>query len=173
MILNDELLQARQALMEGKVVILPTETVYGLAVLSRNRDQLAQLKGHNISKNIAYAFESIDDILAIADPDPYVELAVRKLLPGPFTLLLKARSKEIIGARMPDNAKFQKVIGGLADSLAESNEYILLTSANAHGQPPAISFEQARESFPDLVGVDDGQTQYARPSLIIDLSSPR
>ena len=147
------------------VLIMPTETVYGLASLPENRVKLDSVKQQPSGKSIAYAYANVEDVLQLTD-DLYVELCIRSLLPGPFTLLFIAKNGERIGVRVPDHPLAKQI-------LEEIGVPILLTSANIHGQKPAFNFADARSSFPQVPGIDGGPTKYQRPSAIIDLSKVR
>ncbi len=162
---NTHILIARKALLNGEVIICPTETVYGLAVLEKNRDILDTLKGQNSSKPLTYVFSSIEPVLSIVN-DTYTQIAIQRLLPGPFTLLILNNLGSTIGIRVPDHPIWPLL-------LDKVDELVVMTSANLHKDHAATDFSTAHSIFPHLIGIDCGTTQYARPSKIIDLTGNR
>lgn len=153
-------------LQNGGAVILPTETVYGIASME-NQSILYTLKQRPSSMKIAYAFSSKEQIFSVIESDNiYLKLAIDKLLPGPFTLLVHNKNGDKIGIRLPDNEK-------CIEFLKHINQPIILTSANLHKQPAATSYAQARNTFPTLNGIDGGVCKYGQASLIIDLTHNR
>lgn len=164
--IQEQISQARDAMLRGEVVILPTETVYGLAVIAQNRDKIYELKSRPTTKHLAHVFSSKEALLEQVKPDRYTEMAINKLLPGPFTLILNTKDGRKIGARVPESEACVQVLRDIPGE-------ILLTSANLHNEFPAMSFTDAKQIFPELIGVDGGECKYSRPSMIIDLTTSR
>jgi len=149
----------------SKVIILPTDTVYGLACLPKDRDALDKVKNQPSSKLVAYVYPKVSDVICLTD-DAYVRMAIESLLPGPFTVVFIARDGRTVGVRVPAHPLCQDLLVSLGGPL-------LLTSANMHGERPAITFAEASSIFPSLPGVDGGPCLYQRPSCIIDLTQIR
>ena len=81
--------EAVAAIRAGRVVVLPTDTVYGLvadAYQPTGRDALYALKGRDVRQPSALVAASVEVLLAWV-PELSAEI-VRALLPGPFTLVL-------------------------------------------------------------------------------------
>ena len=149
-------------ILKGNVVIMPTETIYGLLVLKRFEQKLYELKQRPAEIVFANIFSSIEDALFQIDEDPLVEKMLRSILPGPFTVITKSKSGEKIGIRIPDHELFLKVIKPIKEDL-------VMTSVNLHGKSPAISFEEAISIFPKLPSLDGGKPKYSRPSVILEI----
>lgn len=154
------------ALHDGSPVILPTETVYGLAVLPKYIDKLYAAKQRPDTVPIAFAYSSTNMLLKDIEVNEYQQMCIKALLPGPFTLLLNDKNGHKIGVRIPDHSVCQAILNLVQGPL-------LLTSANLHKQKPAVTFAEACAIFPDIIGVDGGQCKYSRPSMIIDLTHTR
>ena len=152
----------RSELIAGNVVIMPTETIYGLLVLKKFQDKLYELKKRPEKVVFANVFSSIEDALEQLESDPLIENLLKSLLPGPFTIIAKAKSGEKLGIRIPDHELFLEVIKPIKEEL-------VMTSVNLHGNPPAISFEEAVSAFPGIPALDGGIPKYSRPSVILEV----
>src|SRR5262249_51388385 len=101
---------AARALRAEQVVVLPTDTVYGLAALpqsARAVDELSVLKGRPPSMPIAILVASREQALDLAGAVPdAAERLMEAFWPGPLTLVLPARDSdgvETVGVRCPDH----------------------------------------------------------------------
>lgn len=164
------------ALERGDVVGIPTDTVYGLAVLPTDKKALrllAKMKGRARKQPIALLIDSVD---AIADyvEDPGALARVRPFWPGALTVVVRVRSdfpvanvtKEgTIGVRLPDDLIARSVIASCGGSLA-------VTSANLHDAPPALSAQEVLATFgEDLCVLDGGPRPSGMASTVVDLSA--
>lgn len=139
------LARARALLAEGKVVGMPTDTVYGLASHHSTQQELFRLKGRPGDKAIPVLVGSVADALELAVfPSLARELAGAHW-PGPLTLVLAARSSDqpTVGLRMPDHP--------LALELLNLCGPLAVTSANRSGESPAQSDLEAQGIFADLI----------------------
>ena len=159
--MNLNIYKTRKLLLAGEVIIVPTETVYGLAVIEKYRDKLDQVKNQPKSKPMARIYSSVKPILNMVE-DILLKEIVSRLLPGPFTLLLNVPEKT--GFRVPEHPIWSELLQGV-------EEVVLMTSANIHGEKPAVTFTEAKAIFPQLEGFDGGPSYYRRASTIIDLTS--
>ena len=136
----------------GQVLLVPTETVYGLVCAWDDpaaRARIYELKHRAENKPFA-AF--------VPDPDSLPEElmlpeAARKLAemfcPGPVTLVVPDRAGSTFGFRIPDHPFILQLLKKYGGALAS-------TSANLSGQPPARNVEDALRSI-------DGE-----PALAVD-----
>lgn len=159
--------RAASVLAAGGTVVLPTDTVYGLATLPDGAGRLAELKGRPADMPVAVLVARVADAWALAaDPRPAgAEVLADELWPGPLTLVLPGRSGGTVGVRCPDHA--------LVQALAARVGPLATTSANRHGRPtPATAAEAAAELLepPELV-VDGGRCGGV-PSTVVDLAGP-
>jgi L-threonylcarbamoyladenylate synthase len=141
----DELIEALRAC---KPVLLPTDTVYGLAASAedeRGAEGLYRLKGRGHEQPVAVIAASID---ALFDRLPELQEGsgsiARTLLPGPFTLVLPNPARrfpwltgarpETIGVRVPD-------LVGEARRVLDAVGCVAATSANDPGGPDPVSLD--------------------------------
>jgi L-threonylcarbamoyladenylate synthase len=177
----DALAPALDALRRGKVVLYPTDTLWGLAVRATNAraiERLSELKGRPRGMPVSVAFSSLEEIERFAELSRMARSFLRRNLPGPITALvrpnalgrrrLSAASGGVgakLGVRIPDHP--------LARELARRAGPITATSANLHGGPPCPSLSEARRTFGTAVAVYlDGPAPRGEPSSIVDLTAP-
>lgn len=149
-------------LLQNNVVILPTETVYGIASFEPTKLYLLKSRPYSVQLPIMYA--SVEQVLADVECNLYQERAVYALLPGPFTLILYNRKRQKVAIRVPEHDCCVEILKKL-------NRPIFVTSANIHGQTPATDFMSAKSYFPNLLGIDCGESRYKQSSMIIDLTA--
>ncbi len=132
------LAEAAAALRAGGVVLLPTDTVYGLAALTpAAEDDLFVLKGRPANRSIAVlvADRPAAESLAESVPPILAELMDRHW-PGPLTVVLPRRKsagaqiggdRETVGVRCPDHPWLRSLLAEVGP--------LATTSANRHTQP--------------------------------------
>jgi L-threonylcarbamoyladenylate synthase len=161
-------------LLAGAIVAIPTETVYGLAVLP-NPPALARLveaKRRSADKGIALLVDSIEQVRRLAIVPRVAERLAARFWPGALTLVLPQRpdaplpelltgGRPTIGVRLPDHA-VPRTLARLLGPLAVS-------SANISGQPDATTAAQVVASLADQVAlvIDDGPVRGGAPSTVV------
>lgn len=173
------LLLASQALKEGKLVAIPTETVYGLAADATNPSAVEKIfiakerpQQHPLIVHIA----DIDQLTdwAIDIPPSAYQLA-KKFWPGPLTLILKKHPKvhpiitgnqETIGIRMPAHPVTLAI-------LKQGHLAVAAPSANRHCQISPTTAQHVEEELGDKVDliIDGGPCAVGVESTIINLTS--
>ena len=102
---RDVVHQSVEALASGKIVALPTETVYGIAASALNSEavqRLAQIKGRDPSKPFAFAIKSYEDALDyVPKMSPLARRLARRCWPGPLTLVLPDNDSDSVIQRLP------------------------------------------------------------------------
>ena len=157
---------ATDALRRGDLVLLPTETVYGIAADPGQPAAMQKLyaaKGRDFNKPVAYFIHRMEQIenLGASCPAPARKLA-DQFWPGPMTLVLPA-GDVFLGFRMPDYA--------IALELAQRFGPMAVTSANRSGAPDALTAAEAEAIFGNLIAVylDAGPSPGAVPSTVIQV----
>jgi L-threonylcarbamoyladenylate synthase len=161
----------------GGLVILPTDTVYGLGAAPDSEAAVArinELKGRT-SQPIALVAASARALVeCVPELAGRWQKLLEQLLPGPYTLVLpnpKCRlswlspgREETIGVRIPELPKSAK-------QLLEQFGAVAATSANRHGRPDPRSIGQIAEEILAAVGaaLDAGELS-GTPSTVIDLT---
>lgn len=140
------------ALCAGKVVLLSTDTVYGLAAIPTKTvcKEISRLKGRDETQAIAWLvnkkiFYELAECIA-----PYVEKLINKFWPGALTLVVKASKEALkcgcvaengtLAMRMPNNDFCLELVDAIDKPLA-------CTSANKHGRPAPYELEQIDKEF--------------------------
>ena len=165
------------AVRAGGLVVLPTDTVYGLAC-SPYREapvrRLSERKGRTPAQPIALLATSVDELLGCV-PELRGRSAViaRGLLPGPYTLVLPNPARrfpwlagdrpEAIGVRVP-------ALAGVARDLLDAVGALAATSANLHGGPDPRRLEDVPAELLRDTAVLDGGELPGTPSTVLDLT---
>ncbi len=169
----------RACLERGGLVVHPTDTVYGIAAdpfQPAAVDRVYAAKGRPRELALSMAVANPEDVFRFGIATPLAENFVRKNLPGPYTVVLRAapaappalvNRQGFIGLRVPDHP--------IPRLLAKACGPITTTSANRHGQPSPTSCEEAQAQLGDAVDVyvDAGPTPIGTESTVIDLSGPK
>jgi L-threonylcarbamoyladenylate synthase len=172
--------QAKLALAKGDLVVVPTDTVYGLAADAFSASAVQALldaKGRGRQSPPPVLIPNIDSLYALADTvsDTTLKLA-EKYWPGPLTMILRAQpslhwdlgeTKGTVALRVPNH----KITLAL---LAESGP-LAVSSANLTGEPAATDAQQALDYLGDKVAVylDGGQAALGEASTILDLTGEK
>ncbi|MGA3020921.1 MAG: L-threonylcarbamoyladenylate synthase, partial [Candidatus Micrarchaeales archaeon] len=170
--------QCVEALLKGKAIIYPTETVYGLGVDAMNENAvegLFEIKEREKSRPVSVAVADIEHAKKLAVFNKFSDALAEKFLPGPLTLVLKARitmplitTNGRIGIRVPSN-RFAQVL------LQQFSKPITATSANISGLKSAVDIREIDRRLLDNVEliVEDPEIRYKKESTVIDLSSSK
>jgi tRNA threonylcarbamoyl adenosine modification protein (Sua5/YciO/YrdC/YwlC family) len=160
---------AADVIAQGGLVIIPTETVYGIAADASNEKSLKRLyeiKKRPMEKPFSFHIGSMD---AVDEFSRDIPVAAYKLMdafwPGPLTLILKSKDKKTVGLRFPDNEIASKIIGLSAVP-------VVCPSANLSGHTPPVDFKEAIKDLNGLVelAIDAGRTKFARESTVVDVT---
>ena len=165
------------ALRAGRVVVIPTDTVYGLAVMARSEaavNALYELKGRADRQPTAVVAASVDTLLEVVPEAP--ERILRALLPGPYTLVVPNPAGRLpwlcggdataIGVRVP-------AVDGVAREVLVGAGPLAATSANhpGGGDPNSVS-EIPRGLRATVAAIVDVGRLPGVPSTVIDLTGP-
>lgn len=169
---------ARQAIARGELIVMPTDTVYGIAADAFTPAAVQRLldakgRGRDQPPPVLVSGQSALAALVEEVPEP-VQRLVDELWPGGLTIVLPAQPSlswdlgdtlGTVAVRMPD----QRVA---LELLAETGP-LAVSSANLTGKSAAVSAEQARAMLGDSVSVylDGGTSETGIPSTIIDATT--
>jgi len=167
-----------EALRNGQPIVMPFDTVYGLAADPFREDptrRLYELKGREHTEPSALVARDFDYLLeCLPEIDSRAMSLARLLVPGPVTLVLPNPARrfrwltgtnpEAIGIRVPD------FDGPGAEVLARVGA-LVATSANHPGGPDPKRLDEVSEDIREGAGaVVDGGELPGSPSTVIDLS---
>ncbi|HKU59342.1 MAG TPA: L-threonylcarbamoyladenylate synthase [Gaiellaceae bacterium] len=166
-------MDAVEALRVGKVVLLPTDTVYGLAARADEAGASAvyALKGRVAHQPTALVAATVEDLLRAI---PELELP-HELFPGAYTLVvanparrfpwLAGETPEKIGVRVPK-------LTGEARRAVEAVGVVLATSANDPGEPAAASLDEVPARIRQSVAAEiDAGRLPGTASTVVDLTT--
>lgn len=173
----------KQALLDatagGELIVIPTDTIYGIGADPHSRFAVSRLlgaKGRDQTMPPPVLGAYVEELLSMAKfssaaQEQRVATLVEAFWPGPLTMVVHAGVEPgwdtdsvggTIALRMPDCAEalaVLKITGPLA-----------VTSANRTGMPPARSVDEARQYFGEEVAVyvDGGVSTGTAVSTILD-----
>jgi L-threonylcarbamoyladenylate synthase len=164
------------AIGRGDVVGIPTDTVYGLAADAASPEavaRLAGLKGRSAEQPVQLLVASIEALAPYLEGPAALE-RVRPYWPGAVTAVVRVRPgfatavvtpEGTLGVRVPDDPLALAVIEVSGGALAAS-------SANRHGEPPALTAEEVANTFGEALLVLDGGPRHGGvASTVVDLAS--
>ena len=170
--------QARQAISRGELVVIPTDTVYGVAADAFDHQAVARLlaakgRGRQSPPPVLVAGATTLRALVAEVPEP-VERLVEAFWPGGLTIVLPAQpslswdlgeTRGTVALRMPAHR--------IALELLEETGPLAVSSANLTGKAPGITAEDAQGMLKDSVAVylGDGPSKNGIPSTIVDATS--
>ena len=155
---------ARSAIGRGELVVLPTDTVYGVAADAFNPKAVARLlaaKGRGRQSPPPVLIPGIPTLDALAESVPdEVRALVAAFWPGGLTVILPARASlnwdlgdtnGTVALRMPSNRVVLEI-------LSETGP-LAVSSANLTGEPAAMTAQEAQRMLGDSVAIylDDGE----------------
>ena len=135
------------------VIIFPTDTVYGIGCPIfdvEGIDKIYEIKKRSKDKPLACLFSNIEQMEDICYLDSNAIKLINKYLPGPLTIIVKAKDKLVekigyktLGIRIPNNK--------IALSILDKYGPMLTTSVNDSGEEPINEYEKIKEKYNDLV----------------------
>ncbi len=168
-------------LKNGGLVILPSDTVYGVAVDTTSItgvDKLIKFKSRTPGKAISVFVCDFEMMKQYVNYSHDIELTLKTILPGPYTIILPSfhhldnrleAENGSLGVRLVDNKFINNLVKAYGTPLTA-------TSANLSGRSPHYSVVSLLNSLPtkkremiDLV-IDGGQLPRNKPSTVVDLS---
>ena len=163
-------------LTAGALVIVPTETVYGLAITPGNAvsaRRLFELKARPAELNLPVVIGAVDQLRALGvDFDDRAKLLADHFWPGPLTLVLGFRRDDLRPQWLAGRAEVAIRFPGLPllREVALAAGPLLLTSANAHGTgPKRIAAEAVASLQGEVDYIVDGGLLSDTPSTIVNL----
>lgn len=163
--------KAVSLLKNRRLVVFPTETVYGIGALygdEKAENKLYEAKGRGKDKPFSIHISNVNIIKEIGcQIDKRAETIMNKYWPGPVTIILSSKSSSGLkyGFRFTEHPVALSLIDYCGGALIAS-------SANIHTHiSPVTAFEAYRQlgDKVDLI-LDAGTTGYAKDSTVIDLS---
>jgi tRNA threonylcarbamoyl adenosine modification protein (Sua5/YciO/YrdC/YwlC family) len=168
---------AALAVQRGQLVVLPTDTVYGVGADAFSADAVRSLlaakgRGRDMPPPVLVSAATTLDALAVGVPS-YARALVQELWPGPLTLVCRQQpslqwdlgdTRGTVAVRMPDHE--------VALELLSRTGPLAVSSANRTGLNAATDADTAETMLGDKVEVllDSGSTKGDVPSTIVDVT---
>jgi tRNA threonylcarbamoyl adenosine modification protein (Sua5/YciO/YrdC/YwlC family) len=171
---------AVHALQTGDLVVLPTDTVYGIAADAFSPYAVSALlaaKGRGRDMPVPVLVGSLRTLDGLVDElGPLARALVEKHWPGPLTIVVRAapslawdlgETRGTVAVRMPLQPVALEVLGQTGP--------LAVSSANRSGMPPAVTAAEAEQQLGDSVRVylDGGSAGDPVPSTLVDLTGDR
>lgn len=172
--------EAVEALKAGKVIAVPTDTIYGFACDACSLEavnRIYEIKGRMLTRPLSICVGNVTEIKDFAVTDHLPHGLLGSLLPGPVTVILRrGKSSDLekslnpgldsIGVRVPDCNFIRIIAHGLGKPVA-------LTSANLSGQPSSLCIKDFESLWKYCAYVYDGGVLPSgrAGSTIVDLTT--
>lgn len=172
---DDALARASQVVEAHGVVVMPTETFYGLSASAFDRaacDRIFEIKGRATTKALPCLIADVAQLGVLVDDVPAVALELAdRFWPGPLTLVLPAL-EGVIAASQAGTVAVRVSSLPLARRLPALVGPVTTTSANLAGRAPATTADEVSAQLGDSVDLllDGGATAGGSPSTIVDVS---
>lgn len=173
------------ALLDGKIIVYPTETCYGLGCDATNAEaveRIYEIKGRESGKPLIALVSDLSAIETYIERTPLLDKIAREYWPGPLTVVVPAKK----GVKLP-----MGVVGGdgaialrvtshpMASALARAlGRPLVSTSANLSGGENLYAAEDVVRAFagrprePDIV-IDAGTLPHRPPSTVARLADDK
>lgn len=163
-------------LSEGKIGVIPTDTLYGLVGLALNPDvveKIFRLRKRTPTKPMIILISSLVDLkLFNIEIDDQTRAILNKIWPNPVSVILPLQESEFayldrgtktLAFRVPKHTALIKIL--------KQTGPLVAPSANFEGQPPALTIDEAKKYFGDQVDffVSEGKIE-SKPSTLVQLN---
>ncbi len=170
---ESDLGEAVEALKNGKSIVYPTETCYGLGCDALNEnavEEIYDIKKRPRKKKLTAIVSDLEMAENYCNLSKVERRVCREFMPGPLTLI--ADKKEKVPNILNDKFAFRIPGHKLCRELCESfGGPVVATSANISGNPSSYSIEDIHPEIRKKVEVvlNHGELERNRPSTIIDI----
>lgn len=172
---EEKIKEVAQDILNGELVIFPTETVYGIGANALNDDackNIFKAKGRAGDNPLIVHVNNVDMIKKLVEePNEIEKKLIKSFCPGPFTLIFKAKNiipksvtagLDTVGIRMPSNKIANKLIEYAGVPIAAP-------SANVSGRPSGTKIDDILKEFDGKVStiIDDGMVDIGLESTVV------
>lgn len=164
--------EAKKALQNGKLLIYPTDTVWGMGCDASNQkavDKLFELKGKK-QDGMSVMFNNKEQIYNTCNTNKKARKIIEEFLPGPVTLILKSKKEFAKGVTRNGNLGVRMPLNETSTQLAKELP-VITTSVNLHGHEIAKTLDEAEKIFGNNCIYLDGEKPKGIESTIINLTN--
>ena len=166
--------RAAMELEAGGVVLLATDTVYGLAARAGDEEAIAAvfaLKDRPPDRRVAVLVAGLEQAVGLVEIDAGARALAGEFWPGPLTIVAPRRpgspeavgDTDTIGVRCPDDP--------VVRAIAERVGPLAATSANRHGGETPTGATEVAQLFPTVATVVDGGERPGAASTVVAVGS--
>jgi L-threonylcarbamoyladenylate synthase len=174
---GDPIAQAAAAARGGELIVVPTDTVYGIGTRPddpRATGRIFEAKARDRDLELPVLAADVEALRRVAEFDELAERLANEYWPGALTLVLRRTSasrdwelggqQTTIGVRVPRHR--------LALAVLAATGPLAVTSANRSGEPPATTCEDLERTFGPLVAVYlcEESPLEGKPSTVLELA---
>lgn len=178
---EDDIKRISESIKLGRIIVLPTDTVYGIATSPFNEESVKKiysLKERNLSKPCNILVSNVNMIEKVTKSISEIEgKIIKEFFPGALTIIFDKNDVipsvvtsglDTIGIRMPDN-KF------LLELIENIGYPILATSLNLSGKQAEINIKNLPDKIEKNVDmiVDAGDAKIKRASTIVKVEGKK
>lgn len=169
--------QAAELIKQGKIVVFPTETVYGIGTNGLDENavrRLFEVKQRPLNKAISLLVSNMEMVDLIAKDISAKEYKImEKFFPGPLTIILKKKDivpnivtsgQDTVGVRMPGGEIARKLVEIVGVPIAAP-------SANITGEPSGTNLQEIKKHFEGKADyfIDGGESELGVSSTIVQV----
>jgi len=174
---SEGIASAVTSIKDGRLVVLPTDTVYGIGADAFNRSAVSALlsakgRGRDMPVGVLVGSWHTIEGLVYTMPDGARDL-IRAFWPGALSLVVpQAPSLQWDLGNARGTVMLRMPLHPVAIELLRETGPMAVSSANVSGRPPALTATEARDQLGDLVDVylDAGPSPQGAASTIVDLT---
>lgn len=176
---KDRIIFVASAIRKGKIIIYPTDTVYGIGcnINSDSVSRIFEIKKRSLDRPVSVAFSDLDMVKKYAFLEKDDERFIKEHIHEPYTFIVRkmenvpdivTSGKNTLGIRIIDHKVVREIINA-------ANVPIITTSANVSGKKAPKSVDEIDDEIKkkaDLI-IDSGPCRIGIPSKVIDLKTGR
>ena len=172
--IQDNIKIAKNTLLNGEPIIYPTDTLYSFGALATDSKTIRLINDiKRRTSPLSIVVSKVKEINTYAHIKKKYNLTINDILPGKYTILLKAKkhnlskliqnNSKLIGIRIPNHEFTIKLVENLLGP-------IITTSVNIHGHKPLIDIYDIKKAYPMIKIFYDKKRLNSKGSTILDLS---
>ena len=174
---------AAKALDAGKVIAVPTDTLYGLAAAASNStavERIYRIKGRSYMKPVAICIADVEDLGTYGDCSHIPRTLLEDLLPGPVTVVLNRLPHAPVATSLTTGIDNRTIAIRIPNSLflravcRQHRGALALTSANLSGDASTVSISEFEQLWSSCKVIFNGGNLKAgrEGSTVVDLTVP-
>ncbi|MBN2540155.1 MAG: threonylcarbamoyl-AMP synthase [Bacilli bacterium] len=161
--------------LNGKVIILPTDTVYGIGCLLSDIDSIHRIydiKQRDYTKAMVILCSDLGQVQSLIESGQNIPKELAKHWPGKLTIIffknesvcdIITANKNTVGIRIPGNY--------IALELLKKHGPMVVTSLNISNEPPILKFKDTLDFENRVDLIIEGEDLDGIPSTVYDLTT--